>query len=280
MRSLMVQGTSSGAGKSTIAAALCRIFSDRGMRVAPFKSQNMSRLSYVGDGFEIARAQAVQAAAARAEPSPDMNPILLKPRGGTVSTIYLNGRRLRRMAASEYYSGFSRSAGLRAAAAALARLGASHDLVVMEGAGSPAEVNLPFDVANMGIAERAGSPVLLVSDIERGGSFASLAGTMALLGARHRRLVRGFVLNKFRGDARMLGPGISRLRRLTGRPTLGVVPAMRPRLPAEDSLDGGGARFEWDARGRRSLERRIRGLARTVERSLDMRALEGIVGAR
>lgn len=273
MRSLMVQGTSSGAGKSTLVAALCRIFSDRGLSVAPFKSQNMSRHSYRGRGFEISRAQAVQAAAARAEPEPDMNPILLKPRGGGASAVYLNGRRLRAMGTAEYYR-FARRAGLRAALAAAGRLAAGRDLLVMEGAGSPAEVNIGADIANMGIAERTRSPVVLVTDVDRGGSFASLAGTMSLLAPAHRRLVRGFVFNKFRGDERILRRGFARLRRETGRGVLGVVPMARVRLPDEDSLDPREPAFEWDGPGMARLDAEIGRLARLVARSLDVRALE------
>ena len=179
--------------------------------------------------------------------------------------------------------GSRRRGGLEAASAALARLLASRDLVVLEGAGSPAEINLGggADIANMAMAERARAPVLLVSDIDRGGSFASLAGTLLLLPARHRRLVRGLVLNRFRGDPGILEPGFPALRRITGKPVLGVVPMMRERLPAEDSLDRADAEpFEWGRRQVAALDRRLDSLARTVGESLDMRAIRGMARGR
>lgn len=279
MGSLMVQGTSSGAGKTTLVAALCRIFSDMGYSVAPFKSQNMSCLSYAGSGFEISRAQAVQAVAARCEITPDLNPVLLKPLGGGRSAVFLNGRRHKTMGAREYYAGFATSAGLRAAAASLARLRGSHDLVVLEGAGSPAEINLQrWDIANMRMAARARAPVILVADVDRGGAFAGLAGTLALVEGRHRGRVRGFVFNKFRGDASVLRPGFRKLRRITGVPVLGTVPLMDLRLPEEDSLGEGPRRMAWSGRNVSRVDREVGRLAKTVKESLDIGMIEGMIG--
>lgn len=302
----MVQGTSSGAGKTTLATALCRIFSDMGYSVAPFKSQNMSSFSYKGKGFRISRAQAVQAVGARAAASPDMNPVLLKPLGGLYSMVYLNGKRLRRMHYKEYHYEFAPLQGMASALAALRRLGASRDIVILEGAGSPAEINLQrYDIANMAMAEKARSPVVLVSDIDRGGSFAGLAGTMMLLPERHRRLVRGFVLNRFRGDPAVLRPAYPRLKRATGLGVLGVIPMIDMDIPGEDSLDVSGAAggaaggranrqpppymprqrptppardpFSWTPREIERLDAEIDRLAQAVRSSLDMRAVEEMV---
>ena len=208
MKTLMVQGTSSGAGKTTLVAALCRIFSDKGYSVAPYKSQNMSNYSYKEKSFEISRAQAIQAIGARCKIVPDLNPILLKPLGNYYSTIFLQGKRFRKMHATEYYSKFVRNRGLKIAKESLKKLQKNHDLIILEGAGSPAEINLSkFDIANMKIAEHANSPVLLVTDIDRGGSFASIVGTLALLDKKYQKLIKGFVINKFRGDIKILKPG-------------------------------------------------------------------------
>ena len=278
MKTLMVQGTSSGAGKSTLVTALCRIFSDRGFSVAPYKSQNMSNFSYRGKDFEISRAQAVQAVGARTEITPDMNPILLKPRGNYYSTVYLNGRRFKKMHARDYYSGFVRSRGIGIAMDAIKRLQKSHDLLIIEGAGSPTEINLQkFDIANMLIAERTKSPVILVTDIDRGGAFASIVGTMALLNERHRGLVRGFVFNKFRGDAEILRPGFTKLRRITKKKVFGVIPKIKMDIPEEDSLDPGRGAFAWNPRSIGRLDAEIDKLGRCVERALDIGALERLI---
>lgn len=264
---VMVQGTSSGAGKTTVATALCRIFSDMGYSVAPFKAQNMSRFSYRSGGTEISRAQAIQAAAARAEPSQDMNPILLKPLGDDSSEVLVGGRSAGVMRAAQYYR-FAARRGAAAVRASLRRLAAGHDVLVIEGAGSPAEINIP-DIANMRTASAARAPVLVVADMERGGAFAALAGTMALLSARDRARVRGFVMNRFRGDRAVLEPGLRRITRLTGVPVLGVVPSVRVGLPEEDSLGSGGRA----ARTPRGVERRIAALAKTVKDSVDVGAV-------
>jgi adenosylcobyric acid synthase len=243
-RVLMVQGTSSYAGKSTLVAALCRIFVQAGYRVAPFKAQNMSNNAAVTDsGGEIGRAQAVQAMAARVTPTVDMNPILLKPQGDQTSQVVVLGRAWRTMQAREYYARTSELWPF--VTAALDRLRAAHDIVVVEGAGSPAEINLAdHDIVNMRVALYADAPVLIVGDIDRGGVFAALYGTVDLLEPEERKHVRGFVINKFRGDPSLLTPGFAMLEERTGVPTLGVLPYLDlSHLPAEDGL-------ELDAQGR------------------------------
>ncbi|MBT8173087.1 MAG: cobyric acid synthase, partial [Nitrosopumilus sp.] len=200
MKSLMIQGTSSGAGKTTLVAALCRIFSDKGINVAPFKSQNMSNFAYITPTFEISRAQAIQAIAARCEITPTLNPILLKPLGNYNSLVYLNGKRYKKMHAKDYYEKFVNTEGIKIVTKSLKTLQKKFDLVIIEGAGSPAEINLQkFDIANMRIAKKADASVLLVSDIDKGGSFASLVGTMSLIDKKYQHLVKGFIFNKFRG---------------------------------------------------------------------------------
>lgn len=232
-RTLMVQGTASHVGKSLLVAALCRIFRDEGLRVAPFKAQNMSLNAFVtADGLEMGRAQASQAAAARLVPSVDMNPILLKPEGGGRVQVVVRGEAV---AQGEVPSlGELRDV----VAGALGRLRASHDLVVIEGAGSPVEVNLKAnDLVNMFVARLADAPVLLVGDIDRGGVFASLLGTLALFEPEERARVRGLVVNKFRGDLAGFAPGIDALRERSGLPVVGVVPFLRDLdIPDEDSV--------------------------------------------
>lgn len=279
MRPLMVQGTSSGAGKTLLVTALCRIFSDMGYGVAPFKAQNMSNYAYCGEGFEIAQAQALQAAAARCEAVPDLNPILLKPCGDSYSHVYLRGMPHGRMHAREYYDSFATGTGLEAALESLQRLKDGFDLVILEGAGSPAEINMRhLDIANMRMASAADACVLIVSDIDRGGSFASLAGTFSLLEPGHRSLVRGFVLNKFRGDARLLESGMEELCRITGVSTLGVVPMLDLDLPKEDSLDApsGHATMKDGS----ALDAEIDRLAAAVSGHLNMDAIAGMVRGR
>jgi adenosylcobyric acid synthase len=235
---LMVQGTASGVGKSLFTTALCRIFARQGHRVAPFKAQNMSlNAAVTADGREIGRAQATQAEAAGVEPAVDMNPVLLKPEGDDRSQVVVRGVPIGSMTFSEY--GRRRREMLAVIAGSLDRLRRTHDLVVIEGAGSPAEINLARgDVVNMRVARLAGAPVLLVGDIDRGGVFAALVGTLALLGRRDRARVRGLVINKFRGDPGILAPGLAALERRTRVPVLGVVPHLDGwLLPAEDGLD-------------------------------------------
>jgi adenosylcobyric acid synthase len=237
---LMVQGTSSGAGKSTLVAGLCRLYSDKGYAVAPFKSQNMSsRLYQTKDGAKMALAQAVQAIASRREPDPCMNPILLKPLGDYRSEVMINGRFYSEMHARDYYESFALKLGLPLVLEALDKLRRENDIVIIEGAGSPAEVNIAqYDIANMLLAEKVGAPVVIVADIERGGCFASMVGTIMLLRVKHRALVKGFLINKFRGDASLLEPAIKETQKITKKRIFGVIPKIDIDLPEEDSLVG------------------------------------------
>ena len=235
-RSIMVQGTTSDAGKSLVAAALCRIFSQDGYRVAPFKSQNMALNSYIThEGLEMGRAQVMQAEAAGIDPSALMNPILLKPTGDTGSQVIVRGEVLGNMSARDY---FAFKPQLRPVVQeAYDELAAANDIIVIEGAGSPAEINLKAeDFVNMGMAKMAKAPVIIVGDIDRGGVFASLYGTVALLDDTERPLVKATVINKFRGDVSLLEPGLVQLEELTGVPVLGVVPYLRIDVDDEDSL--------------------------------------------
>ncbi|SFO85462.1 adenosylcobyric acid synthase [Amycolatopsis arida] len=234
---LLVAGTTSDAGKSTVTAGLCRWLARRGVKVAPFKAQNMSNNSMVcADGAEIGRAQWLQAVAAGAEPESAMNPVLLKPGGDRRSHVVLRGRPWGELTAGEWTTG--RAALAEAAHAALTELRERFDIVLCEGAGSPAEVNLrDGDYVNMGLARRAGLPVVVVGDIDRGGVLAAMAGTLALLDAEDQALVAGFLVNKFRGDPELLRPGLDTLHALTGRPVLGVLPWLPGAwLDSEDAL--------------------------------------------
>src|SRR5271154_508805 len=233
----MIQGTSSSVGKSLIAAGLCRAFVRRGVSVAPFKAQNMSNNAAVcADGAEIGRAQAMQAAAAGIQPSADMNPVLLKPEANSRSQVIVLGRPWRTLQAGGYYR--RKEELWPVVTAAPARLRSAYGLVVIEGAGSPVELNLrQFDIVNMALARHARAPVLLVGDIDRGGIFAQLLGTLWLLSPEERELVRGLVVNKFRGDMALFADGVSILEERGGVPVLGVIPFLPGiALPEEDSV--------------------------------------------
>ncbi len=235
----MVLGTASHVGKSTIVAALCRSLVNRGYRIAPFKSQNMSLNSFVTrDGCEIGIAQAMQAKAAKLEPDADMNPVLLKPKGGTVSQVILLGHPYKDVAISAYYQETDYLLGIAVESAN--RLLEKYGHIVVEGAGGAAEVNLySRDIANIQLAKSLKLPILLVADIERGGVFASIYGTLQLLPPEVRDLVKGIIINKFRGDPGIFFPGIGIIEELTGVPVLGVVPFCDIPLPSEDSLSLG-----------------------------------------
>jgi adenosylcobyric acid synthase len=236
-RTIMIQGTASSAGKSVLVAALCRIFKQDGYKVAPFKAQNMALNSYVtASGGEIGRAQVVQAEAAGIAPTVDMNPVLLKPTHDTGSQVIVMGKVLDNISARDYYQHTPRL--LETILAALERLRSAYDIVVLEGAGSPAEVNLKErEIVNMRIARASRSPVLLVGDIDRGGVFAALVGTLELLDEGERDLVRGLVINKFRGDVTLLQDALDFVAGRTGKPVLGVIPYFRDiRIPQEDSV--------------------------------------------
>lgn len=274
----MVQGTSSSAGKSTLVTALCRIFSDKGLSVSPFKSQNMSNFSYKTKDFEISRAQAIQAIAARCEITPELNPILLKPLGNYLSDVYLNGKKFKKMHANDYYHKFVNTRGLAVAKTALNHLQKNSDLVIIEGAGSPAEINLQsYDIANMRIANLANASVLLISDIERGGSFASLMGTFQLLEKKHQKLIKGFVLNKFLGDPEILRPGFSKLKKYTGIPMLGVIPKTIVSLPEEDSLGKITKPVIWNKKTINKIDGEINKLSKLIQQNLNIKAIERMI---
>ena len=274
----MVQGTTSGAGKTTLVAALCRIFSDKGYSVAPFKSQNMSNFGYATPDFEISRAQAIQAIAARCQIEPDLNPIMLKPLGNYSSLVYLNGKRYKKMHAKEYYAKFVKSKGIKAATDSLSRLKKNYDLIILEGAGSPAEINLQkYDIANMQIAQKANASVLLVSDIDKGGSFASIVGTMALIEKKYQKLVKGFVFNKFRGDIDILKPGFRKLKQITKIPVLGTIPMIKMNLPEEDSLDAKPKEIAWTKNNIAKIDKELDKLAKTVTNNLDIKTIESMI---
>jgi adenosylcobyric acid synthase len=233
----MIQGTGSNVGKSLLVAGLCRLFADRGFRVRPFKPQNMSNNAAAVDGGEIGRAQALQARAARAAASVHMNPVLLKPETDRRSQIIVQGQRHGRLDARAYRE---RVSLMPHVLDSFARLGEDADLIVVEGAGSPAETNLrDGDIANMGFATAARVPVILAGDIDRGGVIASLVGTHAVLSPEDRALVRGFLINKFRGDPALFQDGLATIAGMTGWPSLGIAPWFGEayKLPAEDALD-------------------------------------------
>ena len=235
--SLMIQGTTSDAGKSVLCAGLCRALTRRGFSIQPFKPQNMALNSAVTvDGGEIGRAQAVQAQACGLEPHTDMNPVLLKPNSDTGAQVIVNGHAVSEMDAQAYHA--YKPKVLQLILEAFERLKASSDAVVIEGAGSPAEINLrEGDVANMGFAEAADTPVVIVADIDRGGVFAHLYGTLALLSPSEQKRVKGFIINRFRGDISLLTSGIDWLEEKTGKPVLGVLPYLHGlHLEAEDAV--------------------------------------------
>ncbi|WP_300298328.1 cobyric acid synthase [uncultured Intestinimonas sp.] len=235
-KTIMIQGTASNAGKSLLAAGLCRIFRQDGLRPAPFKSQNMALNSFItAAGLEMGRAQVVQARAAGIEPDVRMNPILLKPTNDTGSQVIVNGVPRGVMGAAGYFR--YKKALIPDIMEAFTSLAAEYDVIVIEGAGSPAEINLKRDdFVNMGMAKLAGAPVLLAGDIDRGGVFASLYGTVALLEPEERARIQGLIINKFRGDVEILRPGLATLEALTGKPVLGVVPMLDVDIDDEDSL--------------------------------------------
>lgn len=235
-KAIMIQGTASNAGKSFLTAGLCRVFMQDGYRAAPFKSQNMALNSYITkDGLEMGRAQVMQAEAAGIEPRVEMNPILLKPTSHTGSQVIVNGQVLGNMSATDYFA--YKKQLVPKVEAAFEKLSEDFDIIVIEGAGSPAEINLrDCDIVNMGMAKIAKAPVLLTGDIDRGGVFASLYGTVKLLEEEEQQRIKGFIINKFRGDVEILRPGLDMIEEKTGIPVVGVVPMTPLDLDDEDSL--------------------------------------------
>ncbi|WP_082918246.1 cobyric acid synthase [Oceanobacillus sp. Castelsardo] len=238
MKGIMIQGTASDVGKSLITTALCRLFVQEGLKVTPFKSQNMSNYSYsLKDGKEIGLAQGVQAEAAKTDASIWMNPILLKPNSDTRSEIVLLGETVETLSGKDYRNQFYEK-GLEAIQTSLTHLQKEFDVVMIEGAGSPVEINLnDRELVNMKIAQLADVPVLLVTDIERGGVFANIVGTLELLSPDDRKRIQGVIINKFRGDISLFEDGVRWLEERTGVPVLGVVPYIKDHgIPVEDSL--------------------------------------------
>ena len=277
-KSLMIQGTSSGAGKTILVTALCRIFSDLGYTVSPFKAQNMSNYSYVTKQFEISRAQAIQALAARTDINPLQNPILLKPLGNYRSSVFVNGQFFKNMHASNYYENFVLKTGFKTAVNAFDELSKSHEIIFLEGAGSPAEINLQkFDITNMKIAQKTNSPVLLITDIERGGAFASIIGTMELIEKKYSDLVKGFVVNKFRGDIEILKPGFKKLRKMTGLPVFGTIPLVDFDIPDEDSIGTSSKNLKWNSASLKKLDKEINKITKVVKSSLNIRQMEKLL---
>ena len=274
----MIQGTSSSAGKTTLVTALCRIFAEKGFSVAPFKAQNMSNYAYKGKKFEISRAQAVQALASRIEISPDLNPILLKPLGDYRSSVFLRGKFYKKMHADDYYKKFIQKNGMKTVLRSFNILEKNHDLIIIEGAGSPVEINLTkYDIANMKLAEKTKSPVILITDIERGGSFGSIVGTMSLLEKKHQRLIKGFVFNKFRGDLDILKPGFRKLKQNTGKPVFGTIPLTKFLLPEEDSITSNSKQLALNRQNLKKIDSEIEKLSKVVKSSLNIRAIEKLL---
>jgi adenosylcobyric acid synthase len=275
---IMIQGTTSGAGKSTIATGLCRLFSDRGYDVAPFKAQNMSSNFFTtSGGSKMALVQAIQAVAARREPDPRMNPILLKPLGEYRSTVFLNGRFYSEMYAKEYYEKFVMQQGFTMVLKALDSLRSENDVIVIEGAGSPSEINIAkYDIANMLLAQEVGAPVIIVADIERGGCFASIVGTAQLLKPAHRAIVKGFLINKFRGDITLVAPAIKEVQKITKKRILGIIPKIEFNLPEEDSLVGSVASKAEVPR--ESWNWQIDLIAKAIKENIDMERMSKVVG--
>lgn len=276
---LMIQGTSSGSGKSTLVVALCRVFSDLGYKVSPFKAQNMtSNFHLVKQNESVKRMagiQAVQASAARIEPDIRMNPLLLKPLGNNISEVILGGIGNLKMTAEDYYESFVLQKGFPKVLQDLDSLRDENDLILIEGAGSPAEINLSkYDIANMILAERTNSNVLLVADIERGGCFAAIVGTIRLLPIRQRKFIKGIIINKFLGQKSILDNAIFSIEEMTKKKVIGVIPKVQFDIPSEDSLDQKRSKSSY---GKRYLDEQINLVAATFRESIDMKFLLNIL---
>lgn len=278
MSVIMIQGTTSSAGKSLFCTGLCRIFKNKGLKSVPFKSQNMSsRFFLTLDGKKMSTAQALQAQAAGLEPSIFMNPILLIPKTDTGAKVIVLGDEKNEMNAKEYfaYKKTFRPMILQT----FKKLEAENDIVVIEGAGSPAEINLnQNDIVNMGMAEMADAPVLLIADIDRGGVFAQLYGTVMLLPEKDRRRIKGMIINKFRGDKSLLDPGITMIEKMLNIPVIATIPYMHLELADEDSLIDSDKKCNTSPQTKSELESELNKLANLIEENTDMNFIYKITG--
>lgn len=278
MTNIMIQGTTSSAGKSLMCTGLCRIFKEDGYKVYPFKSQNMSSKYYTtSEGYKISTAQTLQAIAAGLKPHPNMNPILLIPKSDKGSMVVIKGEDKEDMEAVEY---FKYKNTLRPMILDIYKeIEKENDIVVIEGAGSPAEINLKQnDIVNMGMAEMADAPVLLVADIDRGGVFASLYGTVMLLEEHERKRIKGFIINKFRGDKTLLDPGIKMIEEILNIPVVGTIPFAHLELVDEDSLIDYDKECNTNPQTEEELERELNKLAIILRENMDMDYIYKIMG--
>lgn len=278
MANIMIQGTTSSAGKSLMCTGLCKIFKEDGYKVFPFKSQNMSSKYFTTkEGFKISTAQALQAMAAGLEPDPDMNPILLLPKTDMGSMVVLNGEDYKHMEAVEY---FQYKNTLRPMIEKVFRkVERENEIVVIEGAGSPAEINLKQnDIVNMGMAEIADSPVLLVADIDRGGVFASLYGTVMLLEEHERKRIKGLIINKFRGDKTLLDPGIKMIEDILNIPVIGTIPFTYLELVDEDTIIDYEKQCNKEPQTKEQMDRELDKLSKVLREHLDMDLIYSLLG--
>ncbi|WP_255811905.1 cobyric acid synthase [Treponema denticola] len=280
MASIMIQGTTSSAGKSLFCTGLCRIFKKKGLKVIPFKSQNMSSIFFTtADGKKISSAQALQARAAGIEPRPEMNPILLIPKTDVGSKVIILGEEQKEMKAREYFE--YKKTCKPMILETFQKLEKENDIVVIEGAGSPAEINLnQNDIVNMGMAEMADAPVLLIADIDRGGVFAQLYGTVMLLPGKDRKRIKGMIINKFRGDKSLLDPGIKMIEDLVKIPVIATIPYMHLELADEDSLIDDDKKCNTQAQSDAELEKELDKLAALIEENSDMDFICKTVGIK
>ncbi len=278
MAKIMVQGATSSAGKSLLCTGLCRYFYKKGLKVFPFKSQNMSRNAFVDeDGNKIATAQVQQAFACNRKPDVKMNPVLLIPKTDVGSTVVLFGKEFKDMKAREYFE--YKKELLPVIEKTFSEIESENDIVVIEGAGSPAEINLrENDIVNMGLAELVDLPVILVADIDRGGVFASLYGTVMLLSENERKRIKGLVINKFRGDKTLLDSGIEQIEKLTGIPVIGTIPYVKLNIPDEDSLVDYDKPANHGGVTREELEIEFDKLMNAIADNMDMKLVEEIAG--
>lgn len=278
MAKIMVQGATSSAGKSLLCTGLCRYFYKKGLKVFPFKSQNMSRNAFVDEyGHKIATAQVQQAFACNRKPDVKMNPVLLIPKTDVGSTVVLFGEEFKDMKAREYFE--YKKELLPIIEKTFSEIESENDIVVVEGAGSPAEINLrENDIVNMGLAELVDLPVILVADIDRGGVFASLYGTVMLLSENERKRIKGLVINKFRGDKTLLDSGIEQIEKLTGIPVIGTIPYVKLNIPDEDSLVDYDKPANHGGVTREELEIEFDKLMNAIAENMDMKFVEEIAG--